>query len=178
MRTGRTNRLMESRKGIGSRGKLGRRNLAMLLILLGALTAAVLPNQLNPRSFEDARAEIVALARQASTLEEFQAVVASHSEDPTTKARGGALGWLTQSGEGLEQVRAHAFSIHAGGLKTDRKLIGPIDLPSGVAMCWVQDWRPAPDWGTMREHVTKELRRRFVDELCPPDGWTTYLDRP
>lgn len=141
------------------------------------LTAAVLPNRLNPRSFEDAREEILDLCRGVEDLAGFQDVVVRHSDDPTTKAQKGALGWLTSSGERLDAIRAAVFSLHAGGLRPERRLVGPIDLPGGVALCWVEAWRPAPEWETMREQVRKELRRRFVDELCQEDAWTTYLDR-
>jgi len=46
------------------------------------LNAAVLPNPLNPRSFEEAAAELEKLARGIEDLEDLQRLAGEHSEDP------------------------------------------------------------------------------------------------
>jgi hypothetical protein len=55
---------------------------------------------------------------------------------------------------------------------------GPVRLynPSGAALVWVGERRPAPGWDEMRARVHNELRRRFLDECLTQKDVVTYLD--
>lgn len=140
------------------------------------LNAAVLPNDLVPRSFEQARAQAQALRGSITSREAFIEAVRQKSEDPRTREDDGRYGWVTRSGEAPAVVRTALFEEHPAGIDPERRLVGPVDLPAGVALFWVEDYRPTPDWATMRRWVERELRRRFVEEVLPPGTLVTWLD--
>lgn len=144
------------------------------------LNAAKHRNPLIQRTFSEARGELTALLPQLADLESFQGAVASFSEHSDSKAERGALGWITRHGDKPEDttLRSALFAHHSGGLSAEHRLVGPIELPGGVALVWVEGWRAKPDWSGMRELVHRELRRIFVREVLPSDKLATYLDSP
>lgn len=142
------------------------------------LHAAAHKNELVRRTFDEARKELGALAPQLVDREAFRSAVVRYSEDAKTKAEQGAWGWVTSNGDHDETIRRAVFARHAGGIDRSQRLVGPLNLPSGVALIWVDAWRPAPDWTGMRSIVRRELRRIFVRELLPEGRLVTYLDPP
>ena len=49
-------------------------------------------------------------------------------------------------------------------------------LPQGVVLAWIGERFPAPGWEVMREHVSNELRRRFLEETLPEESVVTWLE--
>ena len=135
------------------------------------LRAAVMTNRLNPRSFQDAEVELVRLAEKIEDLAGFRELARSWSEDPTSRERGGLLGWVTAGDERVpEELRRLAFEQPAAGLA------GPVRLETGASLVWIGAQQPAPTWELMAEHVDNELRRRFLEQALPRESLTTWLD--
>ena len=140
------------------------------------LRAAVLKNQVNPRSLEEAEQQLARLGQRVGSPEDFERLVREHSEDPGSKEKGGLLGWVPKGDERVpEAIRLAAFS-DAGRPVGQGRLVGPVRLPGGVALLWIGATRPAPGWDVMREEVHRELRRRFLEESLPRESVVTYLD--
>lgn len=134
------------------------------------LRASVMRNDLNPRTFEDAELELARLAEEITTKAEFEALARTRSEDGSSREGGGALGWLTRSAGGApEALVGTAFANPGSGLN------GPLRIGPGVVLAWIGDQRPAPEWSVMREHVSNELRRRFLEAALPKDSVVTWM---
>jgi len=138
------------------------------------LRAAVLTNPLNPRSFDDAERELARVKARIQGPADFERLAATTSEDPATREAKGLLGWVTAGDERVpDEIRAALFP-GAGGPPSG--LLGPLRLPTGVAILWAGERRPAPGWEEMAQHVHRELRRRFVEECLPPASLVTFLE--
>jgi hypothetical protein len=141
------------------------------------LRGAVFKNQVNPRSLEEALAQLAALERRIGALEDFERLVREHSEDPASKDKGGLLGWVPRGDERVpEAIRNAAYSTDGRAVGQGR-LVGPRELPGGAALLWIGATRPAPGWDVMRDEVHREMRRRFLEESLPRASVVTYLDR-
>jgi hypothetical protein len=135
------------------------------------LQAAVMKNQLNPRSFEDAELELSRLKEKIDGAATFAELAKTRSEDGGTRESGGRLGHVTAAAEGVPEVlRVIAFDMPNKGL------VGPVRIGTGVVLVWVGPKHPAPGWEVMSQHVENELRRRLLDEVLPKDSVTTWLD--
>jgi hypothetical protein len=148
------------------------------------LRATDLPNELIPRSYDAAEAELVELARGIRARADFEARVELKSEDRNSKKRKGYLGWVTRTGtSGPSPARSALFAaLDSGEYKPSdpenslTRLVGPVRTEAGVLLLWVGQRRPTPAWSTMVVHVHKVLRQRFVDEAMVPEQVITYLD--
>lgn len=140
------------------------------------LRGAVFTNPLNPRTLEQAEAELTQLADRVASRSDFLGLVAERSEDPPSREKEGLLGWVQRGDERVPApIRTAAFG-EGGRELGEGRLVGPVRLPTGAALLWIGARRPAPGWDTMREAVHRELRRRFLEECLPRDSVVTYLD--
>jgi hypothetical protein len=131
---------------------------------------------LTPRTFADAERELARLGASLTDEASFERAARTHSEDSASRDRGGDLGFVWPASDSVPRaLRAEVFAQHGAGR---RGLIGPLRLDTGVALLWLGEVRPSPEWPTMREHVQRELRRRFLVETLPPDTIRTAFDRP
>ncbi len=149
------------------------------------LRGAQFRNDLNPRSFQEAEGELSKLAQSVHSLEDFQRLVRERSEEAGTRESGGALGWVGAGSERVPQeIRAEVAQALAqpasgrAGLDPALSLAGPVRLPTGAALLWLGERRPAPTWDTMAAHVHRELRKRFLDELLPRSAVVTAFEVP
>jgi len=127
-------------------------------------------NDLCPRTFEAAEAELGRFAERCDGKEEFAELVQRYSEEPNTKKQKGDLGWVTRGDARVPAPLREALFrlLDTGGTLPERgRAVGPVRLDSGVALLWATERRPSPDWEEMKEHVHEELRRRFIEELMP-----------
>lgn len=146
--------------------------------------ATTFPNELIPRDYEKAEAELAELAGNITSLADFQAAVELHSEDANSRKRQGYLGWVTRSGSsGPSPAREAIFSaLDSGTYKpsdpanSKTRLVGPVRTSAGVLLLWIGQRRPKPSWNSMIVYVHKTLRQRFVDEAIDPKQVITYLD--
>ena len=142
------------------------------------LNAAVLTNPLNPRTFDEALAELELVRTAASSEAAFEAAARQHSEDARTRAEGGRMGWIRRGGESNAELRSAAFADldENGPPPPGGRVAGPIRLKNGAALIWVSAHRPAPGWDEMRIRVQSELRQRFVDDVLSRGELVTFLD--
>ncbi|HED65311.1 MAG TPA: hypothetical protein ENJ09_07130 [Planctomycetes bacterium] len=134
------------------------------------LVAGRFRNDLVPRTFDEADAQLRKMANRAGDLADFQALVDRFSEEPKSKERHGELGWVTRDNPKiLPPIREAVFDfLDAGGtVPTQGVAVGPLRTESGSVLLWLDALRPSPGWETMREHVHAELRRRLVVDAMP-----------
>jgi hypothetical protein len=147
------------------------------------LKAAKLPNDLVPRTFEAAEAELVELRAKIGSVEDFRRLTAEHSEDPVSRERGGSLGIVTRDSKGVpESVRKRIFAAldaarSAGVDDVTGTILGPLRFSGGALLLALGQRRPAPTWEEMATKVQGEIRRRFLVELLPPDSVVTWLNQ-
>ncbi|MEM7306044.1 MAG: peptidylprolyl isomerase [Planctomycetota bacterium] len=143
------------------------------------LRGAKFKNKWNPRTFEEAEAELNALKPRLTDRERFIEHARSLSEDPRSKASGGELGWVTRGDDQAPpSIRDAAFNhlgtggeIPAGGL-----LLGPVRLENGLVLLWLSARRDSPDWAGMSGYVRQELRRRFLTDVLAQEDVQTFRD--
>jgi hypothetical protein len=136
--------------------------------------AAVLTNQLNPRSFEQAEIEIAKIAAQIKSRADFEKLAKQRSEDSASRDKGGLIGWVAAGDENVpDRLRAAIFD---GAQNASERMVGPVHLSTGVALVWVGQRRPPPPWDEMAGYVHEELRRRFMDECLQRKDVVTFLD--
>lgn len=152
------------------------------------LNAAELPNKLNPRTFEQAKAEIDRIRRDIESehltaehrLKAFQAKIEAHSQDAASRNQNGLIGWVTREDErvpdDLRQSIYRQFGRGAAEREANDRLIGPLRLPTGYALVWVGARRDALEWEQMQDFVHLELRRRFTASVLPEGALLTYID--
>jgi hypothetical protein len=75
-----------------------------------------------------------------------------------------------------EAVFAELERREGEDLEAEGALLGPVRLQNGVVLAQISKRQPAPTWETMRGHVHRELRRRFLEESLSRDSVVTYLD--
>jgi len=134
------------------------------------LVAARYRNQLNPRTYEDAEAELARLLETVGDTADFAALATRASEEPNTRANGGDLGWVTRlDPRWPAPLREAVFAeLDAGkALPATGSAVGPVRLDAGSAVLWVSAVRESPPWEQMAEHVHEELRRRFLLDVLP-----------
>ncbi|MFN0006765.1 MAG: peptidylprolyl isomerase [Planctomycetota bacterium] len=144
------------------------------------LRGARFRNDLNPRTFEDVEGELRKLAEKIRSADDFQRLARERTEDPLTRETGGGLGWVGSGSERVppeirDEVRKVLAKPQPGGAGLDPavSLVGPVRLPTGSALLWLGERRPAPTWDTMSAHVHRELRKRFLDEVLPRTSLVT-----
>jgi hypothetical protein len=135
-------------------------------------------NPLVP-SFRKVEQEMRELKAAIAGPEDFVRVVDMHSQDKTTRERGGLLGQITRAGESKElaDLRNAAFAV-VDSTPDDiaGTIIGPIRIEKGVLLGMLGARTPSPTWAEMRGHVHRELRGRFLSETLDRKSIATYLD--
>ena len=144
------------------------------------LAAAERANELQPRTYEQADRRLLELRRQVEGPEDFVRLVQELSEDRNTRENGGLIGVVTRGMVNLpEAIRAAVFDHLA-----DREgsvagnILGPVHIQGGSVLLMLGKRRPAPSWqgrdlpngarvDGMRDHVHRELRRRFLEDALP-----------
>jgi len=146
------------------------------------LRAAHFTNEFNPLSFEEAERELEALRRKMRTFNEFKRIAAQISDAPDADEDKGLVGYVTRLDSRVtESLRAAVFDNLAQRTSLDppaqKRLVGPLRVPTGCVLMWLGDRRPAPTWNRMARHVRIELRRRFVeDDVLPEESVVTWMD--
>lgn len=141
------------------------------------LRAVEVPNELVPRSIEDAHSYLKRLAPGIPDEEGFQLIVGKISEDTGAKETGGELGWFGRADGRLpEVVRKLAFDYWAENGAPG--VAGPIDVVGGVALFWVGPHEPAPEWPVLSQAVQSELQARILRRTMPEAGIQIFRDPP
>ena len=135
------------------------------------LTASRYKNDLNPRTFAEAEAEVERLIGEVGNTDDFAALARKYSEDPTSRNNAGDLGFIVRRDDRMPAAIPEAVfqALDAGRkIPATGRAIGPVRLESGVAVLWVSAVRESPSWEVMSAHVHEELRRRFLKDVMPP----------
>lgn len=132
-------------------------------------------------SFTKVEAEMAEMLAAIENPADFARVIEIHSEDRTTRENGGLVGRFTRGTPGVpealrEAVFAELERREGEELEAEGALLGPVRLQNGVVLAQISKRQPAPTWETMRGHVHRELRRRFLEESLSRDSVVTYLD--
>jgi len=142
------------------------------------LNALERPNEMVPRSFEQADARLVELKGQIEGPADFERITRQLSEDRATRERGGALGIATRGNPQIPSAIREAIFEHLDSHPGDvtGTVLGPLRLANGSVLVLLGARRAAPTWDGMREHVHRELRRRFLEECLERKGVRTKFD--
>jgi hypothetical protein len=142
------------------------------------LNAARFANDLVPRDFEKAEADLEALKPQIEDLLDFQRFVGLHSEDAATRDQKGLLGIVTRGALNIPKgMRSAAFEVlDATEGDPTGKVVGPVRLQGGVVLMALGKRRPAPTWEMMQVEVHRELRRRLISDALPQEAVLSRFD--
>ena len=139
-------------------------------LLLRAVPEKVDPLDLD---FADAAAELRAYAAQMDDAADFYRMAGRLSEDESSRARNGVLGWVHRNEPQVEAALLEAaFSQEPG------EIAEPVRTAEGMALVFVSDVRPKPGEEEFRELVRRgkheELRREILAGIALR---TIYDDR-
>ena len=132
------------------------------------LVASRYRNQLNPRTFQDAKRELERMIASVGNSDDFAALCREFSEEPKTREKNGELGFVTREDPRCPEVLREAIFARADSpdpLPTEGVAVGPLQLDTGCAVLWLSAIRESPPWEVMAEHVHEELRRRFLESV-------------
>lgn len=141
---------------------------ANLLFLVASKTV----NEFNPRTFAEAEQQLERMLESIGNTDDFRAVAARNSEEPTTRTSGGELGWVTRLDPRVPvEFRRLLFGyLDAGGtVPPEGVAVGPERFDTGAAVLWISATRPTPDWDVMVEHVHNRLRATFLEGIAKRD---------
>lgn len=142
------------------------------------LNATERPNELLRRTFEDAEARLREVKRQIESPADFERLAREVSDDSASRERGGVIGVITRGNVQLSEfVRKPVFEhleAHPGDVTGT--VLGPFRISGGSVLVMLGARRPAPTWEGMREHVHRELRRRFLEDCLERKGFRSIFD--
>jgi hypothetical protein len=143
------------------------------------LNAAQLTNDQVPLSFAEAERKLTEWGGEVRGELDFIALTAQHEMDPTLKKLRGDTGWITRGSLTVPDVVRDAMWA---ALPRDREIpaegvvTGPVRLPSGCALLLLVRVRPSPPWDEMSEHVHRELRARFLEDLLRAEDVVMWFE--
>lgn len=141
------------------------------------LRAGQFKNDFVSRTFAEAETELRALAPKIASRDDFRRLAKERSEDAASREAGGELGFVTPLGSRVpEEIRSEIARRISAAKPFERGLAGPVRLSTGCVLLWFESRRPAPAWEVMAQHVHRELRRRFVEEVLPRAGLVTAFE--
>ena len=141
------------------------------------LRAGQFKNEFVTRTFAEAEDELRALAPKIHGRDDFRRLAQERSEEAASREKGGELGFVTPLGGRVPgEIKAEVARRLADAKPFERGLAGPVRLPTGCALLWFESRRPAPAWDVMAQHVQRELRKRFVDEVLPRASLVTEFE--
>jgi parvulin-like peptidyl-prolyl isomerase len=119
-----------------------------------------LPEHSTEQQQNDAKAKAAKAIERVKGGEEFTKVAADTSEDESTKATGGELGWFERGSLSNPEWEQTVFSMEKGDVR------GPIPGPLGVEVFMVTDIKKSElkAFADMKDQLNRELRRRELDK--------------
>jgi peptidyl-prolyl cis-trans isomerase SurA len=118
-----------------------------------------LPEHPTEQQLTEAKARAAKAIERLQAKEEFAKVAAELSEDDSTKATGGQLGWF-QRGSINPDWEQIVFSMEKGDVR------GPVTGPQGLHVFHVTEVKQSElkPYADMKEQLARELRRREMDK--------------
>jgi parvulin-like peptidyl-prolyl isomerase len=119
-----------------------------------------LPDHATEQQIAAAKEKASRAMTRAKAGEDFAKVAADESEDDSTKATGGELGWFQRGSMANPDWEPIVFAMEKGDVR------GPVAGPQGFHVFLVtevkrSDLKPFAD---MKEQLSRELRRREMDK--------------
>jgi len=127
-----------------------------------------LPEHPTEQQLEEAKEKAAKAMDRVKAGEAFAAVAKAVSEDPSTSANGGELGWF-QRGSINPDWEQIVFSMNKGDMR------GPVTGPQGLHVFYVTDVKQSElkPYDQMKDQLQRELRRRELDKQT--QTWTEEL---
>jgi parvulin-like peptidyl-prolyl isomerase len=118
-----------------------------------------LPEHPTEQQLSEAKAKAAKAIERVHAKEDFAKVAGEISEDESTKATGGQLGWF-QRGSVNPDWEPIVFSMEKGDVR------GPVTGPQGLHVFQVTDVKQSElkPYADMKEQLARELRRREMDK--------------
>jgi len=113
----------------------------------------------DERTPQEAEKQLQAIRKRIEAGEDFAKVASEVSEDPSSRAKGGDLGFFSRD-EMVAPFAEAAFSAKAG------ELVGPVKTPFGVHLIQVLEHRPG---GT---EPLSQVKDQIVDKLRTDRSWS------
>jgi len=119
-----------------------------------------LPEHATEQQIAEAKDKASKAIARVKAGEDFAKVAATESEDDSTKATGGELGWFQRGSMANPDWEPIVFAMEKGDIR------GPVAGPQGFHVFLVtevkrSDLKPFPE---MKEQLQRELRRREMDK--------------
>lgn len=127
-----------------------------------------LPEHPTEQQLTEAKEKAAKAMDRVKNGEAFAAVAKDASEDPSTAANGGELGWF-QRGSINPDWEQIVFSMNKGDMR------GPVTGPQGLHVFYVTDVKQSElkPFDQMKDQLQRELRRRELDKQT--QTWTEEL---
>ena len=127
-----------------------------------------LPEHPTEQQLAEAKDKAAKAMDRVKAGEAFAAVAKDVSEDPSTSANGGELGWF-QRGSINPDWEQIVFSMNKGDMR------GPVTGPQGLHVFYVTDVKQSElkPYDQMKDQLQRELRRRELDKQT--QTWTEEL---
>jgi len=119
-----------------------------------------LPEHATEQQLAEAKEKASKAVARVKAGEDFAKVAATESDDDSTKATGGELGWFQRGSMANPEWEPIVFAMEKGDVR------GPVTGPQGFHVFMVtevkrSDLKPFPE---MKEQLSRELRRREMDK--------------
>jgi parvulin-like peptidyl-prolyl isomerase len=119
-----------------------------------------LPEHATEQQIAAARDRAAKVIERVKGGEEFAKVAAEESDDDSTKATGGELGWFQRGSMANPEWEPIVFAMEKGDVR------GPVTGPSGLHVFLVTEIKRSDlkAFADMKEQLSRELRRREMDK--------------
>jgi parvulin-like peptidyl-prolyl isomerase len=119
-----------------------------------------LPDHATEQQIEAAKDKAAKAIARVKAGEDFAKVAATESEDDSTKATGGELGWFQRGSMANPEWEPIVFAMDKGDVR------GPVTGPSGLHVFLVTEVKRSDlkPFAEMKEQLSRELRRRETDK--------------
>jgi len=147
--------------------QMSRRSEAVSAVQLSHILVK-LPDHPTEQQVADAKEKAAKAMDRVKAGEAFAAVAKEVSEDPSTAANGGELGWF-QRGSINPDWEQIVFSMNKGDMR------GPVTGPQGLHVFYVTDVKQSElkGYDQMKEQLQRELKHREMDKQT--QTWTEEL---
>lgn len=120
-----------------------------------------LPEKATEQQVAEAKAKAAQAMERVSRGEDFAAVAGAVSEDVSTKATGGELGWFQRQSLANPEWEPIVFAMGKGDVR------GPVTGPQGLHVFLATDVQTSnlKAFDQMKEQISRELRRKEMDKV-------------
>ncbi|MEZ6020721.1 MAG: hypothetical protein R3F17_11640 [Planctomycetota bacterium] len=143
------------------------------------MNAGDVVNDLVPRTFDQAEAELNALRGATSTRSKISSVwPPCCTDDIRAREAQGLVGYVRGRTDGVETpVREAVMRALVNARAPSPARARPVRVQGGMLLLCLGERAVAPTWDIMAQNVHKVLRRRFMIEQLSPSLLKTYLDK-